>query len=124
MSCSIFENVRPNAINGVSTVYTGDDAIFHLSQVLGATVQFDPTVAISINLIDGAGVLQLGTWQSITNGGFLANNYAAGKVCGYILNGALDLLPRGRYRLVIRVGDANLSQTFVTSQTVILGNLI
>jgi hypothetical protein len=122
MSCELFEKINPVAKSEVTNSYLGDDYMISLDSVVGAAIQAFPTASLSINLIDNA-VLALASFVPIVNG-IDGNNFATGDVCGVIQNSLLDVLPRQRYYVVLRVVEGTLQKTYRLPIAVNLVNLI
>jgi hypothetical protein len=120
--CEAFKKVASTAINTVQQIYLGDDFIIDLSPVLGDAVKFDPTLTISLNLINNA-TLQLAAFEPVIDG-TNDNDFVNGKVCAILNSTDLDVIPRGRYYLMLRVTDGTLQKTYRLPIAIQLINLI
>jgi hypothetical protein len=122
MSCEFFSKITPTAIQSVKNIYLGDDLIIDLSSVVGDAVKFDPSALISVNLISDT-TLQFAAFQAVADGAN-GNNFATGDVCAVVQSTLVDVIPRGRYYVMVRVVLGTLNQTYRLPIAVVLTNLI
>lgn len=123
--CKFLSLINTGISSKVVSLYSTDDLVLDLSSVLGAAVKYDTTASVSFGLIQTNTVLT--NFVDVVDG-LNENDFANGVVCGVIDNADLDSLPRGNYKVIIRVeaivGSTSTQKTILLPITVNLKELV
>lgn len=123
--CKFLSLINTSIASKVISLYSTDDLVLDLSSVLGSAVQYDATASVAFGLIQTNTVLT--NFINIVDG-VNENDFTNGEVCGVIDNADLDSLPRGNYKVIIRVevvvGSTTTQKTILLPITVNLKELV